>query len=87
MWPLSKPTYAKRRTKRPAPCPEQRKADQVVREIFAKKSRAFDKVYKKGGLAEALGITAPKQTIKAAHLGRASKKPASANRRPIENHL
>ena len=44
--------------------PEQRKADQVVREIFAKKSRAFDKVYKKGGLAEALGITAPKQTIK-----------------------
>jgi hypothetical protein len=65
---LTKATYAKKRTKRPAPCPEQRKADQAVSAIFAAISRAFDEEYKKGGLAEALGIpeppAPPKQTIK-----------------------
>jgi hypothetical protein len=49
----------KKRTKRPAPCPEQRKADQAVSAIFAAISRAFDEKYKKEGLAEALGIPEP----------------------------
>ena len=63
---LTKATYDKKRTKRPAPSPEQRKADQEIRAIFAAKDRAFDKRVKTVGLAEALfpGITPPKEPIK-----------------------